>query len=118
MSAVKDAVAALNTALKGVEQVRLHADPGAAINPPATVVGPPSLTWDALAVWPTAARFLVYVVVAADQRALERLWDLVPVVAEAIDGLEDAVVVRADPGTYQTSGGELPCYQIQVDYAL
>lgn len=118
MSVVKAAAAALKAALKTVQDVIPHTDPGATIDPPATVLGPPALTWDALYGGPTSARWLVYVVVGVDDRAIERLWDLVPVVAAALDEVDDAVVIRADPGTYLTGGGELPCYSIQVDVSL
>lgn len=118
MSAVKIAAEALQTAAKGVAGVRVHTDLGAAVDPPATIVGPPALTWEGACVEPTEAQFPVWVVEAADERAMERLWERVPLVSEALDGAEDATVRRADPGTYPTGGVELPAYVITVDVAL
>ncbi|MEV7263974.1 hypothetical protein AB0N38_10525 [Micromonospora aurantiaca] len=116
MSTVVEAAEALAAALRGVEGVRYVPDLAAVVEPPATALGPPALTWDAYCVEPTEARFIAYVVVARDERALPRLWDLVPRVAAALDAVPDAVVRRADPGLYPS--GELPCYQIQVEVSL
>lgn len=119
MDEVKAAAETLEAALKALG-MPVKRDPGARLNPdPASIVlGPPALTFEALCPEPSDARFLVYVVVGADEYALERLWALVPKVAAACDGVQDAAVRRADPGTYPSGGVELPSYAIQVDYAL
>lgn len=114
MSAVSEAAVELRVALKRVAGTRVVTDPGATLDPPALVLGPPSLQWEGMGGGPTSATFLVYVTVKADERALERLWDLVPAVASELDAVRDAVVLRADPGSYR----ELPCYEIQVEVAL
>lgn len=127
MSAVAAAAGVVLAALEGLDGVRVEQDPGAAITPPSTadgaggataVLGPPSLLWESGAPEPTTARFLVYVVVDATDRAIERLWELVPVVAAALDTEPDVVVIQADPGTYPAGGVELPCYQIQIEVSL
>lgn len=115
---VKAAAEALEFALKTAVNLRVHRDLGANVDPPALVLGPPALTWEGVCLEPTEARFLVYVVVRADEYALERLWALVPQVSEALDGVTDAAVRRADPGSYPSAGVDLPAYSIQVDYAL
>lgn len=119
MSAVSEAAEALEAALATVPGLRGYRDPGAVIDPPAWVLGPPVLSFEAYCVEPTTARFLVWLVVKADDRALERLWDLVPAVAAAVDEhAESASVSSAEPATYPTSGAELPAYTISVDYSL
>lgn len=115
---VKEAAEALEAALGAIEGARVYRELGATLDPPALVLGPPALSWEAVCREPTAATFIVHVVEAADERALERLWLLVPQVAEAIDSVLDASVRRADPGTYPTGGSELPSYSVQVDVAL
>lgn len=114
MSAVSEAAVELRVALKRVPRMEVETDPGANLDPPSLVLGPPSLRWEDMGGGPTSATFLVYVVEKADERALERLWDLVPVVAAALDNVRDVAVIRADPGSYR----ELPCYEIQVEVAL
>lgn len=114
---VKTAAEALETALAAVEGLRVFRDPGGAIDPPAAIVMPPALTWDAVCLEPTGARFPVHVVEEAGERANERLWQQVQLIAEALDQVTDASVVRADPGTW-TSSQELPAYTITVEYAL
>lgn len=115
---VKAAAEALEEALQTVPGLRVLRDPGGAADGPVAILGAPALTWDGVCLDPTEARFMVHVTVEANERALERLWELVPVVAEALDQVVDASVRRADPGTYPTGGSELPAYAIQVDVAL
>lgn len=118
---VQEAATQLNAALTALatdQGLRHYPDPGAVIDPPGTVLGPPALTWEGYCDGPTSARFLVYVVVPVDERALERLWALVPQVANAVqEQVSDATVTRADPGTF-TGTVDLPCYEIQIDVSL
>jgi hypothetical protein len=118
MNAIETAAEELATALRSVPELRVYTDPGASVDPPAALVGPPQLTWGAYDVGPTAARFVVIVLVTADERAMVRLWDLVPQAAAAIEEVDDAVVRQANPGTFTTGGTELPCYEIQVEVSL
>lgn len=116
MNAVTEAATALGEALRGVEGVRYTADISAVIEPPATLLGPPALTWDAFCAEPTEARFVAFLIVARDERALPRLMELLPRVVAAVDAVTDAVVTRADPDIYPS--GELPCYKIQIEVSL
>lgn len=118
MSAVAEVSGALAAALRTVDGLRVYTDPGAVIDPPGALVGPPQLTWGGYVAAPTEARFVVVLMVAADERALERLWDLVPLVAAAVDTVPDAVVRQANPGVWLTGGIELPCYEIQIEASL
>lgn len=112
---IADAAAELEAALQTVSAVSVYRDPSATLAPPAAVLGPPALSWQTGMTGPTSARFLVYVVVEADERAVERLWQLVAQVADAIDEHSDAVVIRADPAVFVSGGGDLPCYELQVE---
>lgn len=118
MSAVKDVAEALELALKGVAGLRAYRDPGASVDPPGAVLGPPSLVWGGYCSGPVSATFLVYVLEKADGRALERLWDWVPLVSAAIDSVPDAVVIRADPGVYNSGGTDLPTYELTVEVSI
>lgn len=118
MSSVKVAAELILAALGGVAGVRAYSDPDATISPPSTVLGPPSLSWEGTCSDPTSARWLVYVVVDVKERALEALWELVPLVAAALEGMTDVVVIRADPGTYLNGGVELPSYELQIEVSL
>lgn len=117
MSAVKAAAEALEAALKNVEGVAVSRDLSATLATPALVLGPPQLDWEAGFVGPTSARFIVFVVVDPDERAIERLWLLVEAVAEAIDATP-AVVVSAAPAVYVSTTGDLPAYEIIVEMTL
>lgn len=118
MSAVAEMAEALRAALRGVEGVRHLTDAGESSDPPATTLGPPSLTWSGDLAEPREATFPVALVVPADERAFDRLWTLLPLVAAALDGVPDVVVRRAEPGTYPAGGVELPAYLIEVETAL
>jgi hypothetical protein len=120
MSAVKAVAEMMEAALGGITDVPTHRDPGANITPPATVLGVPALRWEALDVSPTSARFIVYAIVDPDERAPERLWDLVELVSAAIDENTDGVVISAEPAGYVSGSGAtpLPCYEITVEVPL
>lgn len=118
MSTVKEAARDLLAALGAVDDLRVYADPGASVAPPGVVLGPPTLTWEGMCAEPTSATFLVYLVTQLDDRSLERLWDLVPLVAAAVDAMPDAVVRTASPGSFLSGGTELPAYLIETEVAL
>lgn len=119
MTAIKEAAEALRDALKTVDGLRATTDPGANIDPPMGVVGPPALAWEAYSTEPTSARFVVYVVVAADEKALERLWELVPAVVASLEKVPDAALINpATPGRWQTGRVDLPSYELQIEVAI
>jgi hypothetical protein len=118
MSVVADRIVTLESQLKmvvalGGAVVRDMGAPLASL--PAVVIGPPELLWETGCLGPTSMRLLLYVVIDADERALERLWDLVPLVADAADATE-AAVISAVPGTYGTP--VLPAYEITLEMPL
>lgn len=118
MNPIERAADDLRAALRTVEGLRVHPDVGPGVDPPAAVVGVPALEWHGVCGGPTDARFVVYVVAPAGERAAGQLFGWVPKVAAALDEVPDATVVRADPGAYPASSGDLPAYEIQVDVAL
>lgn len=116
---VKEAAEALQAALKTVPGTRVYTDPSAMVDPPGLVIGPPRLQWQTMCTGPTEAVFTVYVVTALNDRTLERLWELVPQVADAVDNnMYDAVVLRADPGVFPAGGPDLPAYEMTIEISL
>ena len=93
--------------------------PGPLGNPPMALVPAPELTWDAVMGAPTEAVFEVVIAVAADERAIERLFLLLPIVTAAIDDADglDASVLSATPGVWRTGGTDLPCYFVRTEIA-
>lgn len=118
MSVVAEAAEALAATLRtALPDLRVYTDPAATVDPPGVVIVPPTLTWAAYRNEPTDATFVVALVVRNDARAAERLWELVPLVAAAVDaGLDNAAVRRAQPGTWTSS--DLPAYLIEIEVAL
>lgn len=86
--------------------------------PPAALVSPPVLVWTGYRDGPTSATFEVAVCVAFDDRAMERLYELVPLVAAALEEVSDASVTEARPGTFRVGSADLPCYSISVETSL
>jgi hypothetical protein len=115
---VPDTIEALSEALRAVDGLRVTSDPGSSVQPPAVVLVPPALSWDGYQPDPTSASFLAALVVASNERALPRLFALLPQVAAAIHDTTDAVLVRADPGSWVVGGSELPAYLLQIEVAL
>ena len=114
----KQARADLGGALTTVQDIRYQPDFGSKVDPPSTQVGPPALIWEAHCDAPTSARVTVFLIVAAEERAVDSLLDLLPVVTEAIESVPDAVVVEATPGAFNAGGIELPCYAITTEVAI
>lgn len=100
-------------------RLRVYPDPGATVTPPAVVIGLPVLVSDSGCVGPRLARFKVAVIVSADERAAERLWDLVPLVEAAIWTVQDAVTApEQTPGVFTNGGLALPSYELSVEVGL
>jgi len=119
MSAAADAYQALRAALGAMEGLALY-EPGDPVDPPGVVLMPPELVWATGCATPTTARLLAIVVMPRDEQSLQRLLDVTPRVAEAVDQADgvDAVVERADPGSYTAGRDELPAYVLTVEIAL
>ncbi len=119
MNPVQEAVELLRAALEGVVGVRHYRLMSGPVDPPASVLAPPALQWNALGPDPTEATFRVALVVARDDRTVDQLIALYPLVVEALDGLDARVQVRsAEPGVYPAGGVELPAYLFDVDVSL
>lgn len=116
--AVRRGADELVDALELIPDVPHYKDLGEDIRPPCTVLGPPALRWETDSVSPSDARFLVYVVEQLSAGAVERLWDLVPVVSAAIDENTGAVVLEAAPAVYLQGNTQLPCYELVVEVPL
>ncbi|MGA6164305.1 hypothetical protein [Amycolatopsis magusensis] len=117
MSAIRAAAEELTAALSTVDGARVH-ELGRAIDPPGLVLGAPRLAWEAYSTGlPTSATFPVFLVVGFSERSLTELWDLVPVVAEAIEST-DGAISGANPGMYVAANTDLPCYTFDVDFPL
>lgn len=97
---------------------RVYTDPGANIQAPGVVIGPPELGFDGFRTYPTQARFALYLIVDANARTMETLWDLLPDVSALIDEHTAGSVVGAAPATFVAPTGELPCYEITVEVPL
>jgi hypothetical protein len=108
-------------AIKGVSGLQVIPFSGSVeLDPPAVVMGAPS--FDAMAYgrgFFTNARLLVHLIVPADELALERLWEFLPLVTEAIDSNSDGKCTRAMPTSFPAGGsGGLPSYEITVEVPL
>jgi hypothetical protein len=119
MNAVEAVIDALYGALAAVDGLRVARGVGLRLDPPAALVGPPQLELNGIASEPTEATFIVPVVVADGEHTLADLMAWTPLVIAAIDAVDDAVVRRADPGSWPAgSGSDLPAYLITVEVAL
>jgi hypothetical protein len=113
-----DAWTRLGDACEAVEGIRVIRRPGVTGDPPCVYVPPPALTWDGYVDAPTEAVFEVVLAVRADAHAIERLFDLLPLVTEALDGAENAVVKEAEPSVWRVGTAELPCYLIRTEVSV
>ncbi|QFU87877.1 hypothetical protein [Amycolatopsis sp. YIM 10] len=118
MNPIQAAHEQLTAALSTVDGCRVYGL-GDSIAPPGLVVGAPRLAWDAYNTggMPTSATFPVFLVVGFAERTLPELYELVPVVAQAIE-TTDATIAGANPGTYVGANTELPAYTFDADFPL
>ncbi len=118
MNAYAGAVAALSAALSGVEGVRYHSDSGKTVQPPATLLGPPTFAYETYTADPSTATVVVALVVKAGDDGDARLLALLPAVTAALHDNTDAIVRSATPGTWRTGGSDLPAYLIEIEVSL
>jgi hypothetical protein len=119
VSTIADAAGELLAALRTVSDVgEPYGELAQSVRTPGVVLGAPALTWGTGCIDPTEGRWIVYVVTAVSDRAMEELWDLVPRVAAALDAVPSASVIRADPGAFPDGASQLPCYEITVEVNL
>lgn len=112
---VAAARAVVEAALRTVKDVRVVLDMGQAVDPPALVLVPPTLTYDVYGPGPDAASFQVPLVVAGDDRAIETLERLLPLVEQAIYD-SDAALTGAQPGNWGSP--PLPCYLLTIEVSV
>lgn len=118
MSAIATVAAAISEALRGVEGVRHYPEPLGSVEPMATVLGAPELTWTTGDVEPDEALWPIALVGQVDDRTAGRLWAALPKVVEALDGIPNVVTRRARPDTFSAGGSSLPAYLIEIEVAL
>lgn len=103
-------------ALRAVEGLRVHADPGEVVDPPAAVLLPPAFTWDGYLSDPTGATVTLALCAPSNDRALRSLLGFLPLVVAAVDDVPDAVVRSAAPGVLAAeAGADLPAYLIEIE---
>lgn len=118
MSALGDGFDAVRLALKTVPGVRAYVLGERAIDPPATIVAPPQVQWNAMGSDPTGATFEVALVVAMNERAATQLIALLPRVVAALEKVPSGAVISAAAGTYPAAPKDLPAYLITVEVGL
>lgn len=119
LDGVRGIAADLAALLGAIEGLRVEQRPGKAPAPPVVYIPPAAFAWEGYVLAPTEATFELVLAVAADERAVEALYDLLPQVTESIDGSAvDAVVKSADPGVWRVGSVELPAYFITVEAAI
>jgi hypothetical protein len=117
-ASVAAAAETIGQALAGVVGVRYYRQLGGALDPPATVLPPPRLSWGGYGSDPTEAVFTVGLIVDRTDRVVDQLETLLPLVTAALDALTDVAVTSADLGSYPAGGVELPAYLITLEVAL
>jgi hypothetical protein len=118
VSAASDAAGRISTALSVLTGIRHHRQMYGLVDPPATVLPPPTLRRGAMTAEPTEASWVVALVVDRGERSQEQLEELESRVADALYGVEDVVVGDSRPGTYPSGGVDLPAYLIDIDVSL
>lgn len=102
--------------LRQVHGVRVVLDIGQAVDPPALVLVPPTLAYEVYGPNPNAATFQVPLVVHSDDRSIETLERLLPLVEQAVYDSADAALTGASPGNWGTP--PLPCYLLTIEVAV
>lgn len=114
---LNDSWAAVKAAVAGVPGVTVYTDPGATIDPPGVVVGLPDLSGNGTynTPLPNELTMHLYLVVASNDAAQDSLVSLLDQLSEVVFDATDFVVTQAQPGTWQTSNTDLPCFVLTVE---
>jgi len=99
-----------------VDGVRVVLDVGQSVDPPALVIVPPHLTYDAYSPSPTNATFQVPLVVVSDDRSIDNLETLLPAVEQAVYDSADAALTEVAPGSWGTP--PLPCFLLTIEVSV
>lgn len=100
-------------------KVRLHRGAFVSVDPPGTAVGPPRLVLGGMDPQPTEAIFPVGVIARRDERTITALIRLTLATVAALHEIPDAVVSPdLVHGTWPSGGVDLPCYVVDVAFAL
>lgn len=119
MSAVKAAAERIEAALKTIEGLAVYRSPYDIVDPPGAMIGGPSLAWEGYCVGPpTSATFPVFVMTGPDDRFMEQLWELVPQVAEVLDGVANTSMDQANPTPFPNGDNQLPAYELTCEVSL
>lgn len=106
---------ALVAALSEVPELNASVIDGRTANPPQAIVNPPTMEWNSFCGGPNLLTFKVTLIAKADALSAERLYKFIPLIAAAVNGVEDALVVSAAPGTYGGTGDGFPAYNIDIE---
>ena len=116
MSAVREARDRLAEVL-AKSGIRVILDFGRSPDTPCLMIPLPTLTYDAYYSGPTNATFRVGLVVTAEDRTGEQLFDLLPAVEQALDGVADiAMTGPVEPGSWGTP--PLPAYLLPIEVSV
>lgn len=115
-----DAIQDIASELRKVEGLRVETELGASLDPPACGFGPAQFQWVLPSDEPSECTLVVGLVVSTTKgpRVYTDMLEWLPKVAAAIESLPNAVVRRANPGTWPSGGVDLPAYLFEVEVAL
>jgi hypothetical protein len=122
-AAYQSVVTGLRTALHkptGPGHLRVLDGPADRAERGSVIVGPPVFAWEGMCDpdEPTSMTVTVYLIEQLGERAIEQLLTRLPELLVALAGVHDATITAADPGSYPTSGADLPCYRLTAEMTL
>lgn len=113
-SAAREELAAALRSLDLPVSWRVYTDMTASIDPPALMVGAPTLFWRGLDRGPAEMSVPLYVIGELDVRGLDLVWDVLPPLVAGIESAGWATTGEAAPTAWTGGGRELPAYEISV----
>lgn len=119
-AAVLAALEAAAATLPDVRAFRVYSEPTDVVDPPGVVLFPPTFGWEAGPPGPPrSATFTATVCVQGGTGTVSAdLYTVLPVVTEAIESVDDALMVSAEPGSYTAGEVDLPAYILRFEVAL
>jgi hypothetical protein len=120
MMTIAQARDALNTALATVPSMNVLTKPGQQPTVfPAIYVAPPLLGFTNFSQSaPTDAEFQLYLILAANDYAIEKMDDVINDVVAAIWEIPNAVITKGIPGIYPSGSVDLPAYLLTCEVSL
>lgn len=114
------ALEAIAATMSDERAFRVATEPTETVDPPCVVLFPLTFAWQAGPPGPpvSASGTATVCVQGGTGTVSADLYTVLPVVTEAIESVDNVIMISAEPGSYRAGEAELPAYILRYEVAL